>query len=127
MVGHTDGQRGAGGIVIRVQSELDGYTDCWIDVESRWTNGDLRVLYGGRQQWISMWLSKVPQCHLATAQGDVLTTPQQVLDRWDDIDLRMNKFINTSLTAVVDYLSGLGELSRRISFVERDHAGQMKT
>jgi hypothetical protein len=74
-----------------------------------------------------MWLSKVSGCHLATAQGDVLTTPQQVLERWDDIDLQMGKFINTSLTAVVDYLSGLGELSRRISFVERDHAGQMTT
>lgn len=62
-----------------------------------------------QETWQALWLKKVVALRIDTANGEVLTEPQQVIDRHEDLDVGIYRFVNDSLMAAVGYLATLGE------------------
>lgn len=99
---------------IRVQSEIPGYEACFVEVADGWTVRELNALYESRDAWLEMWRRKVVSVRIDTADGEVLTDPAQVIERFDDCDVAVARFVNTSLAAAVDYMATLGGTRRRV-------------
>ena len=97
-----------------VQSEIEGYEECFVEVADGWTVRELNELYR-QETWQALWLKKVVALRIDTANGEVLTEPQQVIDRHEDLDVGIYRFVNDSLMAAVGYLATLGGAKRRVS------------
>lgn len=98
-----------------VQSEIEGYEQCFVEVADGWTVRDLNELYR-QETWQALWLKKVVALRIDTADGEILSEPQQVLDRQEDLDVVVYRFVDNSLLAAVGYLATLGGVKRRVSF-----------
>ncbi len=97
-----------------VQSEIEGYEECFVEVADGWTVRQLNELYR-QETWQALWLQKVVALRIDTADGETLSDPQQVLDRHEDLDVVIYRFVNDSLLAAVGYLATLGGAKRRVS------------
>ncbi|MCB0041213.1 MAG: hypothetical protein KDE01_07610 [Caldilineaceae bacterium] len=97
-----------------VQSEIEGYEECFVEVADGWTVRELNAL-ADPEAWRELWLRKVVALSVDTADGEALTEPQQVVDRYDDLDVALARFVNTSLSAAVGYMATLGGAKRRVS------------
>jgi len=124
---HDVGRADAKLMTIRVFSELEDFSGCFVEVADAWTVRELNALYENRDRWLEMWRRKVVGCRIETGDGEVLTDPEQVVERWDDLDVRLAKFINTSLAAAVDHLATLGGQRRRISSGAGDSPATTRT
>lgn len=102
-------------MTVKVFSELEEYRSCYVEVGDAWTVRELNALYESRERWIEMWRRKVVGCHIETGDGEVLSDPEQVIAHFDDLDVRLARFVNTSLAAAVDHLATLGGMQRRVS------------
>lgn len=99
---------------IRVFSEAAGLEECFVEVSERWAVRELAEVYGGRDAWLAIFQRKVTGCHLLTAEGEAIDDPAQILERFDDLDMRLARLVNLSLSNAVDYLATLGEASKRV-------------
>ena len=99
---------------IRVYSEAAGLEECFVEVSERWAVRELAEVYGGRDAWLALFRRKVVGCHLLTAEGEAIDDPAQILERFDDLDVRLARLVNLSLSNAVDYLATLGEASKRV-------------
>jgi len=99
---------------IRVFSEAAGLEECFVEVSERWAVRELAEVYGGRDAWLALFRRKVVGCHLLTAEGEAIDDPAQILERFDDLDVRLARLVNLSLSNAVDYLATLGEASKRV-------------
>lgn len=100
---------------VRVYSTIPGYEHCYVEVADAWTVREVVALSESRDRWLELWRSKVLGCHIATADGGVLSDAEAVVERFDDLDIRLARFINSALHAAVDHLATLGGTQRRIS------------
>lgn len=100
---------------IRVYSDAPGLTDCYVEVVDAWTVREVGALYESREAWLSLWRRKVLGVHLTLSDGEVLTDPAAAIERFDDLDIRLARFVNNSLGWAVDHLATLGGTQRRIS------------
>lgn len=100
---------------IRVYSELDEFRQCFVEVAEGWTVRELNGLYESRDQWLELFRRKVTTLLIVTADGDEVTTADELIAVWDDLDVRLARFVNTALSAAVDHLATLGGMKRRIS------------
>ena len=99
---------------IRVFSEAAGLEECFVEVSERWAVRELAEVYGGRDAWLAIFQRKVTGCHLLTAEGEAIDDPAQILERFDDLDMRLARLVNTSLSNVIDFLATLGEANKRV-------------
>lgn len=99
---------------IRVYSEAAGLDACFVEVSERWAVRELAEVYGGRDAWLAIFQRKVTDCHLLTAEGEAIDDPAQILERFDDLDMRLARLVNTSLSNVIDFLATLGEANKRV-------------
>lgn len=102
-------------LTVRVESDIPGYEDCFVEVSGAWTVRELNSLLDGQEQWRALWQRKVVSCHLRTAAGEELTSAEAVMAQFDDLDVALARFVNTSLSAAVDYAATLGGRQRRVS------------
>lgn len=100
---------------VRVYSELDEFRHCFVEVVDNWTVRELNGLFEARDQWLELFRRKVTSLLMVTAEGDEVTTVDDLIVRWDDLDVRLARFVNTSLSAAVDHLATLGGMQRRVS------------
>lgn len=102
-------------MTIRVYSEIDGLTDCYVEVaESGWSVRDLSQLYAGRDAWLALFRRQVTGCRLLDANGGSIDDPAEAIERYDDLDLRLARLLNNCLAHAVDYLAKLGESQKRV-------------
>lgn len=117
MVRHPDGEWRADGelMPVRVYSDAPGLTDCYVEVADAWTVREVTALYESREQWLSLWRKKVLSVYLTVGDGETITDPADVINRFEDMDIRLARFVNNSLAWAVDHLATLGGTQRRIS------------
>jgi hypothetical protein len=101
---------------IRICSEAAGLEECFVEVDERWSIRELNRIYESRDAWLELYGRKVLAVNLLTAEGEAITDPAQVIERFDDLDIRLAKLVNNSLANAVDYLATLGEVNKRVSF-----------
>lgn len=99
---------------IRVYSEAVGLEECFVEVSERWAVRELAEVYAGRDAWLALFARKVTGCHLLTAEGEAIDDPAQIIERFDDLDVRLARLVNASLSNAVDFLATLGEASKRV-------------
>ncbi len=99
---------------IRVYSEAAGLEECFVEVDERWSIRELNRIYDSRDAWLELFGRKVSAVHLLTAEGEAIDDPAQVLERFEDLDIRLARLVNNSLANAVDYLATLGEASKRV-------------
>ncbi len=99
---------------IRICSEAAGLEECFVEVDERWSIRELNRIYESRDAWLELYGRKVTAVNLLTAEGEAITDPAQVIERFDDLDIRLAKLVNNSLANAVDYLATLGEASKRV-------------
>lgn len=102
-------------MTIRVYSEIDGLTDCYVEVaENGWSVRDLSQLYAGRDAWLALFRRQVTGCHLLDAAGGSIDDPAEAIERFDDLDLRLARLLNNCLAHAVDHLTKMGESQKRV-------------
>ena len=99
---------------IRICSEAAGLEECFVEVDERGSIRELNRIYESRDAWLELYGRKVLAVNLLTAEGEAITDPAQVIERFDDLDIRLAKLVNNSLANAVDYLATLGEASKRV-------------
>ena len=99
---------------IRVYSEAAGLEECFVEVSERWAVRELAEVYAGRDAWLALFQRKAVGCHLLTAEGEAIDDPAQAIERFDELDVRLARLVNLSLSNAVDYLATLGEASKRV-------------
>jgi hypothetical protein len=69
-------------------------------------------MFANRESWIEVFRRRAVGCNLETADGETLTNPNDVVERFDDLDLRLGFLVNNSLAIATDHLATLGKATR---------------
>lgn len=102
---------------VRVECTTPGLDMCWIQVVDVWTRKELQEYATAKgEPFVALWQRKVEAVHLVTVAGDVITEPTEVHTRLDELDLRLISFVTSAVLEATDYLLGLGEVNKRLSF-----------
>lgn len=113
---------------IRVECSTAGLEANWVEVDEAWTRGELRdytTLKG--DAFVALWRRKVTGCHLVAQDGVVIDEPERVHELLDGLDLRLVRFVTAAPLEATDYLLGLGEVNKRLSFAGGEVAGMTRT
>ena len=110
---------------IRVECSTPGLETNWIAVDDVWTRRELgEYLTAKDDAFMAIWLRKVVGCQVATAAGEVLTDPAELMARRDDLDLRLVRFLTAAVLEATDHLLTLGEANKRLSLPGGDIAAK---
>lgn len=102
---------------IRVESVVEELEANWLDVSEHWTRKELLEYVSipiPLMPASDLWARKVTACHLVSGER-VIDDPAMLKEVYDDLDLRLVRFVATAPLEVTGYLLALGEASKRLS------------
>lgn len=102
---------------IRIYCDDPDYSETWIDITPRWTQGDIERMYAVKDDEFYAFLrSKVVAMHVQTNSGGVLTDPAQLSDEGTaDVDVLLIGWLGAAMPRAVAKRRALGNASARLS------------
>ena len=102
---------------IRIYCDDPEYTETWIDIAARWTQGDMqRLLDVQGDEFYAFLRSKTVACHIQTADGGAVTDPAQLNDTGlADVDVLLIGWLGRTMPLAVARRRILGNASARLS------------
>ena len=102
---------------IRIYCDDPEYTETWIDIAARWTQGEMqRMLDVQGDEFYAFLRSKTVACHIQTADGGAVTDPAQLNDAGlADADVLLIGWLGRTMPLAVARRRILGNASARLS------------
>lgn len=102
---------------VRIYCDDPDYTETWIDIAARWTQGEMqRMLDVQGDEFYSFLRSKTVACHIQTADGGAVTDPAQLNDTGlADVDVLLIGWLGRTMPLAVARRRILGNASARLS------------
>lgn len=107
---------------IRLECTIDGLTNNWVDVAEVWTRSEMRRWHlatlgaAPEDELFALLAEKLVACHVYLPDGALLTTADQLIARFDDLDARLVRWLATGLSKAIQELLALGERQKRLLF-----------
>ena len=101
---------------MRINCELDGVGDVWLELEPRFTRRDVKALEEAEEeQTIAMIRERLTACHIPT-EGGAIDSPEEFTGaRLEDADVAVIAWLGAVLPTVIGYRRALGNASLRLS------------
>lgn len=117
---------------IRLECTAAGLENNWIEIADVWARAELRAwrtaaLQMDEEALYGLMRQKIVKAHVHTVDGDLLATADDLVARLDDLDVRISRWLGTSIDSVLKELLLLGEASKRLLFDGVDVAATTKT
>ena len=102
---------------IRIYCDDPEYTETWIDIAARWTQGEMqRMLDVQGDEFYAFLRAKTVACHIQTADGGAVTDPAQLNDAGlADVDVLLIGWLGRTMPLAVARRRILGNASARLS------------
>ena len=107
---------------VRVECTVAGLEGNWVDLAECWTRGELRdwtrATYGQGQQGRMFELlgAKLTAVHVYLPDGSLLTDGPGLVERFDDLDMRVVRWLASGISQALDELQSLGKTRKRLLF-----------
>lgn len=114
---------------------LEGTDDLagnWIDLSDQWTRAEMRNWYAGSLAgndavWLPVLKSKLVGVHLHLADGTLIEDAATFVEKIDDLDIRLVRWLSSGVMAATQELLHLGERQKRLLFAGVEVAAPKKT
>ena len=102
---------------IRIYCDDPEYTETWIDIAPRWTQGEMQKMLDVQgDEFYAFLRSKTVACHIQTADGGTVTDPAQISDAGlADVDVLLIGWLGRTMPLAVARRRILGNASARLS------------
>lgn len=109
-------------------SELEGYTDCFIEVSDSWTMKEVRELTdGGEDEYFNFFHQKVTSMFLLDEDRKEFTNPREITkEDLDNFNVALIGFFGSILSFHVRRRKTLGGVNVRASLLGQDSTLQAK-
>jgi hypothetical protein len=113
---------------------LEGTDDLagnWIDLSDTWTRAEMRGWYAGSlvgndAVWLPILGSKLVGVHVHLADGTLVEDAATFVERIDDLDVRLVRWLSAGVMAATQELLHLGERQKRLLFAGVEVAAPTK-
>ena len=102
---------------IRIYCDDPDYSETWIDVSPRWTQGEMQKMLDVQgDDFYAFLRAKTVACHIQTVDGGVVTDPAQISDAGlSDVDVLLIGWLGRTMPLAVARRRILGNASARLS------------
>ena len=104
-------------MAIRIYCTVPGLEENWIELPENWTRRDERAIEaaGTGEDFLSLLRSKATGLHLVTDSGTLDSTDVLTVDGLQDVDVRVDQFLASSMQVAILLQRRLGNFSGRRS------------
>ncbi len=93
----------------------------WVDLADAWTRAEARDWYSGSLAandtlWLPLLGRKLVAVHVRLADGTLIETPAALIERFDDLDMRVTRWLARGIMDALKELFKLGEQQKRLLF-----------
>lgn len=93
----------------------------WIDLSDVWTRAEMRNWYAGSLAgndavWLPILASKLVGVHVRLADGTLVEDAKTFVEKIDDLDIRLVRWLSAGVMAATQELMHLGERQKRLLF-----------
>lgn len=98
---------------MRLQCSIEGFEQCYLEISDRWTRKEMRDFRTANlADTIDLFKAKITGVHIECADGNHITTVEQMTDeRLDQVDSRVYFWMPGALTQGLKELETLGFLA----------------
>jgi hypothetical protein len=121
-------------MLIRIECTLAALAGNWVDLSDVWTRGEIRAWYVGSmakrdEVTLALLAKKLVGVHVYLADGTLIEDAQTLIERLDDVDIRLVRWLAGGVNNALKELMALEEARRRLLFdgVEMVAATKMPT
>lgn len=95
---------------MRLQCNIDGFTDCYVEVSDRWTRKEIRDFHTTRLEDAAQLIQrKITAIYLTCADGEHITAPSMLTEeRLDQVDAQVFNWLPGALMVGLRELENLG-------------------
>lgn len=106
---------------IRIECTAEGLTGNWVEMSPVWTRGEMRRWYTAvlsleDAEYFELLRTKITGVHVYLPDGDLVADVDALIERFDDMDERLVRWLAAGLSNGIKELLALGEGSRRLLF-----------
>lgn len=107
---------------VRIECTAPGLEGNWVGLADMWTRGELRewllAALGGRPQEVQFDLlrKKLLEVHVYLPDGSLLTDGAALVERFDDLDVRVVRWLASGVSGALEELQSLGKARKRLLF-----------
>ena len=114
---------------IRIYCDDPDYSDTWLDLQARWTQGDMqKMLDVVGDDFYTFLRGKTVACHIQTIDGEAITDPAQISEAGlADVDVLLIGWLGRTMPLAVAKRRALGNASARLSLPNSGTAATMPT
>ena len=102
-----------------------GFENCWVEFSDAWTRKDMREFWADLETpeqvagWLALVQRKITGCHLATTEGDAITSGADITEQAMDerMDMRLYSWLQSVLIKAATDVAILGKAAGRRLFV----------
>lgn len=108
-------------MLIRIECTFPGLAGNWVDLSDVWTRGEIRDWYAGSLAnndavTLPLLAKKLVGVHVYLADGTLVEDAQTLVERLDDVDIRLVRWLAGGVMDALRELMTLGEAKRRLLF-----------
>ena len=102
---------------IRIYCDDPDYSETWIDISPRWTQGEMQKMLDVQgDDFYAFLRAKTVACHIQTVDGGAVTDPAQISDAGlADVDVLLIGWLGRTMPLAVARRRILGNASARLS------------
>lgn len=117
---------------IRIECTLPELAGNWVDLSDVWTRREASDFYAASLAandavTFPLLQKKLTAVHLHLADGTPITDVATLFDRFDDLDVRLARWLATNIMDALQRMLALGEAQRRLLFDGVEIAARTKT
>ncbi len=107
---------------VRLECTADGLIGNWIELNEVWTRGELKrwnlAVIGAlpESELFALLETKVTATHLYLPDGTLITSGKTMVERFDDMDSRLVRWLASGISQAQRDLLALGEAKKRLLF-----------
>lgn len=117
---------------IRIECTLPELAGNWVDLSDVWTRREASDFYaaaiaGNDAVTFPLLQRKLTAVHLHLADGTPVTDVAMLFERFDDLDVRLARWLATNIMDALQRMLAMGEAQRRLLFDGVEIAARTKT
>ncbi|MBO9394738.1 hypothetical protein [Caldilinea sp.] len=107
---------------IRLECTIDGLRHNWIELAEQWTRAEIKrwslatIGAAPEAELFDLLAKKLVQVHILLPDGTLIEDGETLVARFDDLDIRLVRWLAGGINRAIQELLALGEERRRLLF-----------
>jgi len=107
---------------IRLECTIEGLRHNWVELAEQWTRAEMKrwnlAVIGAapEAELFDLLAQKLAQVHVLLPDGTLIEDGATLVERFDDLDMRLVRWLASGVSKALQELLALGETRRRLLF-----------